>query len=120
MIASLPHKPQTKRGIAFERLFRIAEDLRGLRYGRTLQQLAGDISDATGHDWHVRTIRRDIELLEYLGLVTVDDDGRIRWTGPELMAMPADRVGRAKDAMSHLHQTHYHRQQALQPIGGDQ
>ena len=53
-------KAETQRGIAFERIVRIAQTLRGLRYGLTIEEINREISNQTGHDWHARTTHRDL------------------------------------------------------------
>lgn len=73
----LGHEP--RRGIAFERVFRIAQALRDRHFGLHLDALADVIREETGHPWHLRTIRRDCSLLEYLGVISLEN-GIVRWT----------------------------------------
>ncbi|WP_254512347.1 hypothetical protein [Anatilimnocola floriformis] len=54
----------------------------------SIADLAYEISEVTGRDWNPRTIRRDLHLLEFLGVVDVDED-HCNWHGCDLMDTPA-------------------------------
>jgi len=95
------YKPQQRRGIQFERVFRLAEQLRRLRFGATLQQLTAGIREATEHPWHQRTIGRDLDLLVSIGVVDFRR-GRYEWKGEEFFAVPAEAIALAADTKSAL------------------
>jgi hypothetical protein len=81
----------------FERVLRVAQALRGLLFGLTVDQLNHEISGQTGHSWHVRTLHRDLALLEYLGVVERRGE-RWRWCAAgSLFDQRAEAVGQAVD-----------------------
>lgn len=92
-------KPSQSRGVSLERLFRIAERLRNLRFGATIEQLQRDVGEAMEQTWHERTIHRDVDLLVCMGVVDADIVGsgrgryrRCKWVGEDFFAIPVDRV----------------------------
>lgn len=95
-----PLAGETKRGIQFERIVRTAQALHGLRYGLTLEAVNRAVGDSTGCDWCLRTTRRDLALLFYLGVIANEGD-RYRWSrAGGLFDMPAREIGVAADLAS--------------------
>lgn len=90
-------QPQTSRGIQLQRVIRVAQALQAVRFGLSLQELGEEVNGVTGHPWCARTIRRDVELLEFCGLVRFHD-GRARWIGSGgFFEQPATAAGLARD-----------------------
>ena len=64
----MPHEPATRLR-QLRRTLLIIELLAPLRYGATVPEIAADVRDRIGIDYCDRTIRRDLESLEEIGLV---------------------------------------------------
>lgn len=90
--------PRVSRGEALARLLYVAELLRQFRFGLTLDFVHRETSERTGRPWHPRTIRRDIALLERVGVVerTGYNPCRWQWTGlrPLIETRPETVTGR--------------------------
>lgn len=75
--------PRESRMMQFARVLMLAELLAPLRRGASIDVLAGDVCDMMGQRYCDRTIRRDLEFLESMGVVELDhrDDGPMiaRW-----------------------------------------
>jgi DNA-binding CsgD family transcriptional regulator len=54
------------------RMVALFDALSWRRYGATVDDLRRDVTEATGQAMHERTVRRDLELFELLGLATRD------------------------------------------------
>jgi DNA-binding CsgD family transcriptional regulator len=110
MIATIPRSPDLLRGCRF-RLLATREALQSYRFGATIEQITHDVADAIGEQFHNRTIKRDLDLLEALGLAKTIARKRSRrgavyaslerLTGPdaaEEMAHLAERLAKAEQA----------------------
>jgi hypothetical protein len=73
------------------RVLLIAELLAPLRRGATIQELCADVSDSLGHRYCERTIMRDVDLLESLGIVE-KDRLRVYWNGDSARASIVERM----------------------------
>jgi hypothetical protein len=81
----------------FRRVFVMAEILRSLRFGLTVESMAAELAERSGEAWSDRTLQRDLRLLEELGLidrVRADDGTRYRWRDRtiDFASTPAARV----------------------------
>lgn len=87
-----------------ERVLCICELLMPLRYGATIDELAIDIRDTIGDNYHLRTIRRDLEFLDRFGVIEVvtgrPGSHRYRWisfTRSIVMAQFASTLAERRD-----------------------
>lgn len=83
-----------RRYAQLERILLVIELLAPLRCGATLKELAADVNDELGTDYHVRTIRRDVEALATLGMIECTEGGirgrvsaRFRWRDRSIRAV---------------------------------
>ncbi|QDU25580.1 hypothetical protein ETAA8_06500 [Anatilimnocola aggregata] len=110
MIATTPQKltaAETSRGVALERLIRVVQALQRERYGLLLDDLVAEVSEYMGRPWCHRTIRRDIQILTYVGLAEIIDC-RCCWIGTGgFFEQPATAISLAADRAIHQQQAHW-------------
>jgi predicted DNA-binding transcriptional regulator YafY len=91
---SLLH-PKIAGRAGLERLLMTAELLRQFRFGVEVAYIHHEINLRHGRVWHVRTVKRDLDLLERLGVATAIGSGRWRWIGTKsiLEMSPQELIG---------------------------
>lgn len=80
----------------FARILTVAELVAPLRLGATFRDLAHDIGDVLGQSFCVRTIQRDCQLLESLGIVGIEqrrrEPAKVRWLAGSVRAAVVQRM----------------------------
>lgn len=91
--------PRESRMMQFARVLMVAELLAPLRRGATIDDLVNDVSDMMGQRYCDRTIRRDLEFLQSMGVVDLDhrDDGPMiaRWIRGRIRSAVIEAIANA-------------------------
>lgn len=91
---------ESLRGKQLERLIRLAQFLRGQSKPMRLDKITEKLNAKANTNWHERTIRRDLLLLQAVKAVHCDRSHHA-WTwkiAGGLFDLPAAKVGKARDA----------------------
>lgn len=97
---------KTRRGLALERLIRIAQALQRVRFGLTTHELLDEIRDVSDRRWSLRSVYRDLQVLERVGLVEIivgnpNIPTRVRWCGEGgFFEQSASAIGIASDSVA--------------------
>lgn len=68
--------PSARRCLQIQRCLITIEVLRGRRYPMRLEDINREIVERTAEDWHERTTRRDLGMLEQIGVVEIVEESR--------------------------------------------
>lgn len=96
-------KPSERRCLQLLRLLLLIECLRGMRFPAAVTDLHPVLCERMGDDWHPRTTRRDLAILELAGIADSErENGVTRWRVVSIGPAQSGALGWLKAASARM------------------